>query len=417
MVLVLGFGIFACTLLVFYSDFTKQIGKPIRTTYAVTDPAFANSLGGLLGSPVVGGNRFQTLVNGDQIFPAMLEAMAGAKKSITLESYIWESGEIGSKFVKVLSERARAGVVVLVIVDGMGTLKMEKSDMEEMKSAGARFVKYGRDRWYKIKANLNHRTHRKLLVVDGEIGFTGGVCIADKWMGDATSHELWRDTHFRIEGPVVGQLQGIFADNWLQTTGEVIHGEIFFPSRAPGAGSAGQCYKSGPRDGQESARLVHLYAIAAARKNIRLQHAYFVPDKLAIQALLEALKRGVTVQIIVPGKNDSAIGRAASRSTWGKLIEAGAEFYEYKPSLFHCKVMIVDDYFVTAGSVNFDNRSFRLNDEANFNVFDEKFAAEQVKVFEEDKKLSSRIDPKQFKNRSWYVKVCESCAGLFQSQL
>jgi cardiolipin synthase len=410
-------SVFLISLFVFYSDFTKRVGEPIECSYSVADPEFTRSLAHLLGPEITPRNAVRELLNGDQIFPAMLQAIHNAKKSVTLETYIWESGKIGSQFRDALAEKAKAGVKVHIIVDGMGTLKLKDEDIELLRKAGAKFVKYGRDRWYKIKWNLNHRTHRKILVVDGRIGFTGGVCIADKWLGNADKPDLWRDTHYQVEGPAVLQLQGIFADNWLQTTGEVLHGPDYFPELNPDGETLVQGFASGPREHQETGRLVHLFSIAAARKHIRLAHAYFVPDDLAIQALLDARKRGVKVEIIVPGKNDSAIGRAASRSRWDELLKAGVEFYLYQPSLLHCKVMIVDDLWVTSGSINFDNRSFRINDEVNINVLDKKFAGRQVAIFEEDKKKSRPLTLQEHESRSAFVKGGDWLAGWLRWQL
>lgn len=410
-------GLFFIGTIVLKVTSSKKIEKLIQTDYSVADPAFRNSMSGLLGGTFLDGNRVEQLLNGDQIFPSMLKAISEATNSITFENYIWETGDIGGKFAKALINRARAGVQINSIVDGMGTLKLKRADIEEMTAAGIHFVKLGRDRWYKLKLSINHRTHRKLLIVDGKIGFTGGVCIADKWSGKGDLPDHWRDTHFRIEGPVVREMQGIFAENWLQTTSEVLQGTKYFPEIEPSGSAPMQCFKSGPKDGEENARLVHLFAIASARKNIRLSHAYFVPDDLAAKELLAARKRGVKVEIIVPFKNDSSVGRAASRSRWGDLLDAGVEFYQYKQSLFHCKVMVVDDVFVTAGSINFDNRSFRINDEANINVLDKKFAAAQIKVFEEDKRKSSPLTVQMLNDRPWYSKCADFCAGFLRSQL
>jgi cardiolipin synthase len=396
----------------------KKVGKLIETNYSVAEPAFRESMANLIGPGFLPGNRVEALVNGNEIFPTMLKAIREATNTITFETYIWESGEIGSEFMNAFIERAKAGVKIHVIVDGLGTLKLKNKDMDAMKDAGVHFVKLGRDTWYKLKLSINHRTHRKLMVVDGRIGFIGGVCIADRWLGDGEK-DHWRDTHFRMEGPAVRQMQGVFAENWLQTTSVVLQGADYFPDN-PSLNDAHanvQCFKSGPKDGEENARLVYLLAIAAARKHILLSHAYFVPDDLAVKELIAARKRGVEIEIIVPFKNDSSVGKAASRARWGKLAEAGVKFYEYRKSLYHCKVMVVDDVFVTAGSVNFDNRSFRLNDEANMNVLDEKFAADQIKIFNADKQNCSELTAAMLNARPWYSKTADYVAAFLRSQL
>jgi cardiolipin synthase len=395
----------------------KRIAEPLQTDYSVRDAEFVHSMSQLLGAPLVEGNSVTELVNGREIFPAMLEAIRSAQRTITLESYIWSPGEVSSQLVEALSERARAGVKVSIVMDGLGSIKLTNADLQPLIEAGAQIERYNPPPWFLRIFRATHRTHRKLTVVDGRIGFTGGVCLADEWMGDAESAEQWRDTHFRLEGPVVGQMQSVFADNWLQTRSEVLHGEEYFPEPKRSGSLAAQCFRSGPTEGGEKARLSYLLAIAAARKHIRLAHAYFLPSDLAIETLLDARRRGVKIEVIVPSRTDTAVVGQAARSRWGKLLEAGVEFYEWQPSLYHCKVMIVDDIWVTAGSVNFDEQSFRTNDEANFNVLDEEFAAKLIKTFEEDKAKSRRLEPEDFKERSFLMKGWEKFVGLFRSQL
>jgi cardiolipin synthase A/B len=394
----------------------KAIRKQIQAAYSVEDPAFRQSIGHLVTAPLLPGNKVTTLINGDQIFPPQLEAIRNAKKTITLENFIFRSGKLSAQFVPALAEKARSGVKVHVVMDSMGCSKLEQPELETLEKAGVQFVKYNRTEWHKL-LRVNHRDHRKLLVVDGTIGFTGGACLADEWMGNAETKELWRDTHFRIDGPAVAQLQGVFMDNWIQTQHEILHGPEYFPALEAAGPRYARCYRTGPRDGMEAARLVYLYSIAAARKNIRIAHSYFVPDDLTIDTLLAARKRGVKIEVITPGIIDANVVRRASRARWGDLIEAGVEFYEYQPSLFHCKIMIVDDVWVTAGTVNFDNRSFRLNDENTIEVWDKEFAAEQVQAFENDKTKSRHVRPGEYKNRPWYVKAAEEFASFFRAWL
>ena len=394
----------------------KAIKKQIQTAYAVSDPAFRDSVGHLVPAPLLAGNKITTLINGIQIFPAQLEAIRGAKKTITLENFIFRSGKLSAQFVPALADKARSGVKVHVIMDSMGCSKLEQPELETLEKAGVEFVKYNRTEWHKL-LRVNHRDHRKLLVVDGAMGFTGGACLADEWMGDAETKEQWRDTHFRIDGPAVAQLQGVFMDNWIQTQHEVLHGTQYFPPLEPAGSQYARCYRTGPKDGVEAARLVYLYSIAAARKNIRIAHSYFVPDDLTIDTLLAARKRGVNIEVITPGIIDANVVRRASRARWDELIKAGVAFYEYQPSLYHCKVMIVDDIWVTAGTVNFDNRSFRLNDENTLEVWDSAFATEQVRYFEADKAKSRHITPGEYKSRPWYVKAAEEFASYFRAWL
>jgi len=371
----------------------------------------------MLGPPIVGGNRVANFENGVEIFPAMLAAIQGAQKSIDFETYIYWSGDIGRSFVDALSERARAGVAVHVLIDWLGSQKMEAQLVEQLKSAGVEVERYHPLRWYHL-ARMNNRTHRKLLVVDGVVGFTGGVGIADNWEGHAESPEHWRDSHYRIEGPAVAQMQAAFMDNWIKTTGKVLQGDAYFPAlNAQGEASA-QVFSSSPSGGGDSMLLMYLLAITAAEKTIDLSASYFVPDDLTRSALNAALERGVHVRIIVPGKHiDTEVVRKASRADWGELLKAGAEIYEYEPTMFHCKTLIVDRRLVSVGSTNFDNRSFRLNDEANLNVHDPAFAGRVTEVFERDLQKARRITYEAWQQRPWQEKLLEHASSLFASQL
>ncbi|MBC7945942.1 MAG: cardiolipin synthase B, partial [Burkholderiales bacterium] len=282
---------------------------------------------------------------------------------------------------------------------------------------GVEIEKYHPVKWYTI-ARLNNRTHRKLLIVDGNIGFTGGVGIADIWTGNAQDPEHWRDSHFRIEGPAVAQMQAAFVENWTEVTGTALHGRDYFPPQEPAGKQLAQVFKSSPIGGSESMHLMYLMSITAARESILLSNSYFVPDELTVGTLIAALARGVKVKIIVPGTHtDTELVRSASRSLWGNLMRAGAEFYEYQPTMFHCKVMVIDALWVSVGSTNFDSRSFRLNDEANLNIYDAEFARRQMAVFEDDLKKSRRISLQEWENRPLLEKLLDKTAELFSTQL
>ena len=395
----------------------KQIDRRIVSRYPVADPQFTRTMGVMLGPALVAGNRAEALVNGREIFPAMLQAIRSAERTISFETYIYWSGEIGREFAEALSERARAGVAVHVLLDWVGSSKMDEALLAEMQEAGVAIQRYNRPRWYNI-GRLNNRTHRKLLVVDGRVGFTGGVGIADEWQGDAQDPGHWRDTHFRIEGPVVAQMQSAFMDNWVEVTGEVLHDERYFPAIERRGEQFAQVFTSSPGGGSESMQLMYLLSIAAAQRSIRLSASYFVPDEVSLAMFVAALERGVRVQIILPGPHiDAGVVRRASRSTWGPLLRAGAEIYEYQPTMFHCKVMIVDELWTSVGSTNFDNRSFAVNDEANLNVYDEAFARRQVELFEHDLERSRRITLEEWEARPWTEKLWERTMGLLGSQL
>lgn len=400
----------------FWKTSAKILQEPITLEYGPSDPPFASALGPIVGSEFIGGNKVELLINGDQFFPAMLRSIKEAQKTITLETYIWTPGKVSEDFVFALMERARAGVKVHVLVDGMGTLKFEDDDRDRLREAGVEIYKYGREHWWEVKPNINHRTHRKILVVDGRIGFTGGMCIDDRWAGNAENEKVWRETQIRVEGPVVRQLQAAFASNWLQTTSSLLLGEGYFPKIESVGRTVAQAYKSGPGEGPEHARLGYLFAIASARKTIDISHAYFVPDDLAVTMIVSALKRGVKVRIIIPAINDSAFGRAASRSRWGPILEAGAEFYQYLPAMYHPKTMAVDDALVIVGSANFDNRSFAINDEVAMNILDPKLAADHRRMFEADLKRSAPYTFVEYQARPWHTKATDWVCGLFRSQ-
>jgi cardiolipin synthase len=303
------------------------------------------------------------------------------------------------------------------MLDWLGSSKMDPELIDRMRRAGVQVERYHPIRRYTL-ARLNNRTHRKVLVVDGALGFTGGVGIADQWSGHAQDQEHWRDTHFRVEGPVVAQMQAVFMDNWIKATGRVLHGERYFPALQPRGGQPAQMFSSSPTGGSESMHLMYLMAITAAQESIVLSSSYFVPDSLAVQALVDARKRGVRVRIITPGPNiDTETVRRASRARWGPLLEAGVEIAEFQPTMFHCKVLVVDTLLVSVGSTNFDNRSFRLNDEANLNVLDPGFARRQVDVFDADWARSRPMTLQAWRARPWREKLIEHAAALLRTQL
>ena len=401
----------------FFGGSEKEVKRNIVHEYGIDHPQFVRTMSVLLGPTLVDGNKVDTLLNGDEIFPAMIAAIKEAKETISFETYIYWSGEIGQQFADALAERAKSGVKVHILVDWAGSQKMDDKLMDTMKSSGIEIKKYHPLKWYALD-RLNNRTHRKLLVVDGKIGFTGGVGIADTWNGHAQDKDHWRDTHYRIEGPVVSQMQAAFIDNWTKVSGDVLHGELYFPPQKPAGPLFAQMYKSSTDGGADSTHLMYLLSIAAATRSIDLSMAYFVPDKLALEALVTAMKRGVKVRILLPGVyTDSMIVRNASRSTWGPILKAGAEIYEFQPTMFHCKVLVVDAMWTSVGSTNFDSRSFRLNDEANLNVLDRDFAARQLVNFEKDLKRARRITYQEWENRPATEKAWEHVMGLLSPEL
>lgn len=395
----------------------KKLERKIEHRYAVSDPQFRREMSVLLGPAILPGNHVVDLENGDEIFPAMLAAIRGAQRTITFETYIYWEGQVGRMFADALSERARAGVQVNVTIDWAGSFSMEESQLKQMQDAGVHVQRYRPLHWYNL-SRLNNRTHRKLLVVDGRIGFTGGVGIGDPWQGHAQDPDHWRDVHFRIEGPVVAQFQAAFNDNWIKTTGRILNGAEYFPALERSGDMDAHLFISSPAGGSESMHLMYLVSIAAAVKSIDLEAAYFIPDELITKALVAARQRGVRVRVLVPGKNtDSDAARFASKAGWGPLLLAGVEIYEYEPTMFHNKMLIVDSELVSVGSTNFDLRSFRLNDEASLNVYDRAFAERMTVVFEQDLKPTKRYTYETWKQRPLKEKLKEKLLLPLKSQL
>ena len=298
------------TLVVLNLRAEKKVDVKPTHLYAAADPQFLRAMSVLLGPPLIDGNRVETLLNGDQIFPSMLQAIEGATQTINFETYIYWSGEVGRRFADALAERARAGVKVNVLVDWVGSQKMDDDSIETMKQAGVDIRKYRPLRWYNL-GRINNRTHRKLLVTDGRVGFTGGVGIADAWSGDAEDPQHWRDNHYRIEGPAVAQMQSAFMDNWTKVSGSVLHGDEYFPLQRTAGNQHAQVFQSSSEGGSESMHLMYLLSIAAAVRTIDLAMAYFVPDEVTSAALISAMKATAWTRPVVAGSG-SAVTRGVS---------------------------------------------------------------------------------------------------------
>ena len=395
----------------------KKIERKVEHRHAVADPQFRREMAVLLGPAILPGNLVVDYQNGDEIFPAMLEAIAGAEKTITFETYIYWSGDIGRKFADALAERARSGVKVHLVVDWVGSIKMDEELLERMDVAGVRVERYRPLHWYNL-GRMNNRTHRKLLVVDGHTAFTGGVGVAEQWTGHAQDPDHWRDMHFKVEGPVVAQFQAAFNDNWIKATGDVLNGTDYFPPSQNAGDMDAHLFISSPAGGSESMHLMYLMGIAAAEQSIDLQASYFVPDELIHKALIAARQRGVKIRILVPGEHiDSDTVRLASKAEWGPLLQAGIEIHEYLPTMMHNKLLIIDQLMVSVGSTNFDVRSFRLNDEASLNVYDRDFAQRMTRVFDEDLKHTKRYTFEVWEKRPLKEKLIERFVLPIKSQL
>jgi cardiolipin synthase A/B len=395
----------------------KEPHHRVEHLFGIGDPQLKREMGALLGPAIVSGNRIQVLQNGDEIFPSMLAAIRSARRTITFETFIYWSGVVGDEFADALIERVRAGVRVHVMLDWVGTSKMPRDLASKMSHAGIEIVRYHPVRWYGL-GKLNNRTHRKVLVIDGNLGFTGGVGIADEWLGHAQDPQHRRDMHFKVEGPVVAQMQAAFLDNWIKTTGNVLHGDSYFPETPLCGDQEMQMFISSPKGGSASMRLMYLTAITAAEKSIDIEAAYFVPDGLMSRELISAQRRGVRIRILVPDKYiDSETVKIASKREWGPLLPCGIEMYGYEPTMLHCKLLIFDRYMVSIGSTNFDMRSFELNDEASLNVYDAQFAAQMTAVFECDLAHARPFSFDEWRDRSLLEKFAETVLLPIRSQL
>ena len=395
----------------------KQLERKVEHHFAISHPQFRREMSVLMGPSIMAGNRIQALQNGEEIFPAMLDAIHGAQVSITFETYIYWSGEVGKKFTEALAERARAGIPVHVTIDWVGSIKMDQGLLDRMEDAGVHVERYRPLRWYNIR-RMNNRTHRKLLVIDGKTGFTGGVGISDLWQGKAQDPDHWRDMHFRIEGPVVAQFQAAFNDNWIKTTGHVLNGPVYFPALEPVGDVDAHLFIASPAGGSESMHLMYLMAIAAAEHTIDLAASYFVPDELIIKALIAARQRGVRIRILLPGPHiDADVVRIASKAEWGPLLQAGVSIHVYQPTMLHVKLLIVDHELVSVGSTNFDIRSFQLNDEASLNLYDRAFAETMTASFEQDMRHAIPYTYDMWRKRPWKEKMIEKIVLPIKSQL
>ena len=384
----------------------------------VGDAGFLRAAEALTGAPISWGDEVELLINGDEIFPAYLETIAGAERTLCLTTYVYWRGDIAHDVGRALCERAGAGVDVNVIIDAVGGIKIERDLLERMEDSGVRVVRFRPPRAYAVR-RLTHRTHRKLLIADGRVGMTGGVGIAEEWTGDAQDPDHWRDTHVRVHGPVVRGLFGAFAENWLEATGEVLAGEGYLPEieRTDGGGPM-MLVRSGAGVGDSNVEALYYLAIAAARETLDITAAYFVPRPAFIEALCDAAERGVRVRVLVPGPHiDKPLVRVAGRAGYDELVDCGVQIHEYQPTMLHAKTMTVDGRWSSVGSVNFDNRSFQLHDEATLCVSSEAFAARLTERFERDLERADRIEPARWHSRGALQRASEATLKLARREL
>jgi cardiolipin synthase len=388
----------------------------VRPVYQIPDISLSEStffptIEAHTDAPIIAGNRIDILLNGDETFPLMLGEIKKAKRTITFAQYLYEDGKIAYDFARAFAERCRAGVQGNILLDSHGT--NTPADIPEMmREAGCNVQFFRRVEapqvvfiWKLLR--YNYRNHRRVLVVDGRIGFTGGYGIKDTWLGDGRTEHQWRETNARLEGPIVKYLQAGFTESWLEATGSLLGGDGYFPRLESRGKLPAQIVKSSPVGGSFQNYMLFLLSITSARKSILITNPYFIPDDTMIDALLSATGRGVEVMVLVPGKIDHKITYRASRSSYGRMLQGGIQIYEYMPALMHAKTMVVDGVWATIGSTNFDNRSFALNEELNLTVYDGGVAERLHKIFYEDVKHSKKITYEDWQARGFKEKFFE----------
>ena len=396
-------------------EFPPQYGLDHGLEVGSTD--FLETMAGAAAIPFFPGNSVKLLNNGDRFYPAMLRDIELAEHSITIEAYIYWDGEIGLTFAKALAAAAQRGLKVKLLLDAIGSQSIGNEICKILEDGGCHLGWYNPIRLTRLR-RINHRTHRKSLIIDGYIGYTGGAGIADQWTGDAHDSEHWRDIQIRMEGPAVRPLQTGFAHNWLECTGELITGPDFYPA-IPAAGPlAVQTIMSSPETGSSYARVMYFLAMSAAKKTIDIANPYFVPDHTSIDLFRDAVKRGVRVRVMVAGKsNDTLVTRLNSLRLYGPLLKAGVRVYEYNRTMMHHKIMVVDGLWSTVGTTNFDNRSFSHNEENNVCLCDEGFARELAETYERDIAVCDEVTLESWKRRPLPLKTAEALASFVQDQV
>ncbi len=396
-------------------EFPPQYGLDHELT--VADPEFLNTMAGAAGVPFVAGNSLALLNNGDRFYPAMLEAIEEARYSITIEAYIYWAGEIGITFARALAAAAARGVRVKILLDAVGSATVGNEILRILDQGGCHVAWYNPIRWNHLR-RINNRTHRKSLIIDGRLGFTGGAGIADHWTGDAQDDKHWRDLQIRIEGPAVRPLQTGFAQNWLECTSELVSGPDFYPTPQKAGPLSLQTIMSSPETGASTVRVMYCLAISAARSSIDIANPYFIPDHVSIDLFRDAVKRGARVRVMVAGiSNDTPITRFNSVRLYGALLDAGVQLYEYNRTMMHHKVMVVDRLWSTIGTANFDNRSFSHNEESNVSVCDEGVAGELTATFESDLASCQQVTKEAWSHRGLPHRTVEALASFVQDQV
>ena len=385
----------------------------VRSAVAADDPRSPAYIAALVGSDLSRGNRYDVLTNGDQIFAPMLHAIDNAKRRISFETFVYETGEVGDQFTAAFERAAQRGVKVYIVIDWVGAAALKDGDVEHLKQAGVHVVSFNKTSPYELE-EVNYRTHRKILVVDGEIAFTGGAGLGDQWLGNAQGPDHWRDTNIRIQGPVARTMEGAFFKNYIESAGAPSTPELDDDVPTPGDEAASIVVDSSANGGSSDLKRLYLLLIASARRTIDVASPYFVLDESTLWAFQDAVSRGVRIRILTEGPITDAMSvKYASRHAYEELLSRGIEVYEYQPTMMHAKVLVVDGVWSTFGSANFDNRSFELNDELNVAVADRGLASRFLEDFERDLTRAQRLDLDTWRKRPIVDKARETFWSFF----
>jgi cardiolipin synthase A/B len=408
----LGFIIWFVAVLFFTPRIDYRVSDPIRPD----SDEFLHVIQSTCQAAIYFHNKVEILTNGAQFYPAMRDAIRAAESSVNLEAYIFRRGEAADMLIDAMVERARAGVEIRVTLDAVGSAFMFGEPLKTLREAGCKVQFYQTLTWYRFH-RLNNRTHRELLVVDGRIAFTGGAGVADQWLKPHGDGAAWRDTMVRIDGPIVAALQGVFAENWLECCGEILSSPRQWPRLGAAGPTEAMLVKSSPSDRATASRVVFQLLMEGAVGHIDIQTPYFLPDQALRRVLIRASRRGVRVRVVVPGKQtDQRLVRLASRRMYRELLDAGIRLYEYRPSMTHLKVLMVDDVWAVIGTTNVDNRSFEHNDEVNVAFREADVTARLRRDFEADLAASDEITLEEWGQRSTLEKLVEPVCWILERQ-
>jgi len=404
------------TWLVLVFLFTPHINYHLSRRTSVYADDFLYTLQSTCQAALHHGNQVTIYTNGSEFYPAMIAAIRNATRSVNMECYIFQPGRVADQFIDALSDRARKGLNVTIVVDAIGSFNLWGRPVRRLRAAGCRIESYQRLRWYSL-ARFNNRTHRELLIVDGRVAFAGGAGIADWWAYPKGRRPAWRDTMAKFEGPIVAALQGVSAENWLECCGEILTGPEYFPNLDRVGETTAFVIRSSPSDRATASRVTFQLLMEGADREVRISTPYFLPDRALRRALVEIASRGVAVSVIVPGRRtDQRWVRLASRRMWGQLLAAGVQIYEYRATMTHVKVMIIDGLWAVLGTTNIDNRSFEHNDEVNVGLRDTAVAARLMKDYQRDLEHCQQITLERWRRRPIWEKVAGPFVWILERQ-